>query len=371
MNWIENLISPLSLVFIVLILGYYLGNIKCWGISLDLSGVLIVAVLFGCVVISNDTINEVIDIRTLKNNMQIYSSLGTALFVSVIGITAGYSFNLRTLKNARAILIGFLMVLSSFMLMKLISVLDKGISYSKLLGALCGALTTTPGLSAITELDAVISGEAMLAYGGTYLLGVIATMLCVQLFAKKSNMVVEIEEKISDENHSAIGGLLQIGITIILGQVIGTIRLGAFTIGQSGGVLCVGIVLGMIVKKCFSHKIASAKAMGLYRNFGLVLFFVGNGIPAGMSLSSGFDVKLFFYGTLMSIVPICSGVIFSKLFSRDNSVSSIVAGGMTSTPAVGVLLRKQCQVSLESYSMAYVGALLTIILLVRSCGFAN
>ena len=127
----------------------------------------------------------------------------------------------------------------------------------------------------------------------------------------------------------------------------------------------------MIVKKCFSHKIASAKAMGLYRNFGLVLFFVGNGIPAGMSLSSGFDVKLFFYGTLMSIVPICSGVIFSKLFSRDNSVSSIVAGGMTSTPAVGVLLRKQCQVSLESYSMAYVGALLTIILLVRSCGFAN
>lgn len=177
MNWIENLISPLSLVFIVLILGYYLGNIKCWGISLDLSGVLIVAVLFGCVVISNDTINEVIDIRTLKNNMQIYSSLGTALFVSVIGITAGYSFNLRTLKNARAILIGFLMVLSSFMLMKLISVLDKGISYSKLLGALCGALTTTPGLSAITELDAVISGEAMLAYGGTYLLGVIATML--------------------------------------------------------------------------------------------------------------------------------------------------------------------------------------------------
>ena len=365
MDLIKNLINPISIFFIVLILGYYLGRVKCFGISLDLSGVLIVAVFFGYIIIENEVIKETMDLQVLKDSMQILSSLGTAMFVSVIGITTGYSFNLRSLKNARALFVGSAMVISSFALMKLIFVLDKNISYSKLLGALCGALTTTPGLSAATELNIVISEEATVAYGCTYLLGVTATVLCVQILSRKSVTSVEIEKKNTDGDHCALGGLIQIGFAIVFGQLLGGVHFGTFSLGQSGGILCIGIVLGVVIKKLFVRKIASLNMIGVYRNWGLIMFFVGNGVPAGMLVGNGFDAKIFIYGALMTVLPIGIGIILSKLILRDNSVTSVVAGGMTSTPAIGVILRKRYQVSLESYSMAYVGALLTIVLMIR------
>lgn len=113
---------------------------------------------------SNKVIKETIEIQTLKSNMQMFSLLGSALFISVIGIMVGYSLDLRNSKNAKCILCGSMMAISSFALTNLISLLDEEISDSKLLGAMCGALTTTPGLSAIVELDSVILEDATLAY---------------------------------------------------------------------------------------------------------------------------------------------------------------------------------------------------------------
>ncbi len=44
---LNSLLSPLSIAFLVIILGYYLGRVKIFKVSLDLSGVLIVAVFVG------------------------------------------------------------------------------------------------------------------------------------------------------------------------------------------------------------------------------------------------------------------------------------------------------------------------------------
>ena len=104
MDLIVNLINPISIIFIILVLGYYLGRIKIRGISLDLAGVLILAVVLGWGVSSNEIISKTIDFSTIKSNMQMVSSLGTAIFVSVIGITSGYVLDLRNLQNAKAIL---------------------------------------------------------------------------------------------------------------------------------------------------------------------------------------------------------------------------------------------------------------------------
>lgn len=366
MDLIVNLINPISIIFIILVFGYYLGRIKIRGISLDLAGVLILAVVSGWGVSSNEIISKTIDFSTIKSNMQMVSSLGTAIFVSVIGITSGYVLDLRNLQNAKAILIGSMMVISSFALMNLISALDNSISNSKLLGALCGALTTTPGLSAATELTGVISEEVTVAYGCTYLLGVVAAVLSAQVFSQRSNTVVENEKKDVGETRCALDGLIYIAAAIVSGRLLGGIHVGSFTLGQSGGMLCTGIAVGVITKEFFEPRMASLKAMGIYRNLGLILFFVGNGFPAGMSLVNGFDFRIFLYGVLMTVTPISVGLVLSKLILNDRYASSIVAGGMTSTPAIGVILQKQYYVSLDCYSMAYVGALLTIILLIRT-----
>ena len=77
------------------------------------------------------------------------------------------------------------MSISGVMAMLLISVIDKAINYSSLLGILCGALTSTPGLSSVCELIGSENEIAVLGYSCSYLLGVILVVFFTQLFAEK------------------------------------------------------------------------------------------------------------------------------------------------------------------------------------------
>lgn len=98
---------------------------------------------------------------------------------------------------------------------------------------------------------------------------------------------------------------------------------------------------------------------------GLVLFFVGNGIPAGMQLTNGVEIKVIFYGVSLTIIPITVGVLLYKMFFSDRLSATTIAGGMTSTPAIGVLAEKYNNIPLSKYALAYFGALITIVILIR------
>ncbi len=364
---LSNLLSPLSVTFIVIILGYLIGKIKFAKISLDLSGVLIVAVLTGWVLSAIALHSSVVNVIEYETNMKFFSSFGTALFVSSIGLSTGGILDFRNKKDMKAIAIGSLMVCSAFVAMKIISVVDKNVSKSKLLGALCGALTTTPGLSATCELENVVTNDIVLGYGCAYLFGVIATVLFVQVISNKamdsSNMGSKVDELY--ENKAALYGLLQIGCVVVVGRIIGNIEIANFSLGNSGGMLCVGIAIGIIIKKVKTFNSLTTKALAPFRNMGLVLFFVGNGIPAGMQLTNGVELKVIFYGVLMTMVPIISGTFLYKFFFKDRLPSTTIAGGMTSTPALGVIAEKYNNLSLSKYALAYFGALITIVILIR------
>lgn len=365
---LSNLLSPLSVAFIVIIFGYLIGKIKFAKISLDLSGVLIVAVLTGWILSAIALHSSVVNVIEYETNMKFFSSFGTALFVSSIGLSTGGILDFREKKDMKAIAIGSLMVCSAFVVMKIISLLDKNISESKLLGVLCGALTTTPGLSTACELQNIVSNDVILGYGCAYLFGVIATVLFVQAISNKSMDISNKKSEIKEphENKCALHGLLQIGGVIVLGRAIGNIEIMNFSLGVSGGMLCVGIVVGVIVKKLFSTKSLTTTMVTPFRNMGLVLFFVGNGIPAGMQLTAGVELNMIFYGVLMTIVPIISGTVLYRLFFKDRLPATTIAGGMTSTPAIGVLAEKHNNISLSKYALAYLGALITTIFLIRT-----
>ncbi len=368
MTFINNIFSPLSISFAVIILGYFLGRVKILGVSFDIAGVLIVAVIVGWILNATEPIKEYLTVFDFHTNMKFFSSLGSALFVSIIGITTGYSLDIKRWQDIKAALIGSLMVASAFLTMKIISVSDTDISVSKLLGVLCGALTTTPGLSAACELNGIMVADTMLGYGCTYLLGVIFTVLSVQIVVKKSS--IKPVDKVCDEKTNptkcAFDGLVQIGIVVLLGRMFGNIKIFDFCLGNSGGTLCAGIVTGQIIKNWLSQRMAQQKSLNLLRSFGLILFFVGNGIPSGMQLGSNFDIKMVPYGVLMTIIPILVGTLLYKIMFSDGLGGTVIAGGMTSTPAIGVLIQKNINVNLARYSLAYVGALLTIIVLIQA-----
>lgn len=364
---LSNLLSPLSVAFIVIIFGFLIGKIKFDKISLDLSGVLIVAVLAGWVLSVIDSHSSILNATEYQTNMKFFSSFGTALFVSSIGLSTGGILDLRNKKDMKAVVIGSLMVCSAFIAMRIISIADENISESKLLGVLCGALTTTPGLSAACELENVVSKDVVLGYGCAYLFGVIATVLFVQMASNKLRHIPNDDNKVEKlfENKCALHGLLQIGCVVVLGRAIGNIEIMNFSLGVSGGMLCSGIAVGAIVKRKVPAKSLTTKMLTPFRNMGLVLFFVGNGIPAGMELSGGVDLIMIVYGVLMTVVPIISGVLLYKLFFRDESAATTIAGGMTSTPAIGVLVEKYNNISLSKYALAYFGALITIVIGIR------
>jgi len=316
MSIINNLLSPIPITFLVIIIGYYIGRIKVSKISLDLSAVLIVAVFVGWLLEAVSYYQPVINISEYQTYMKFFSVFGTALFVSSIGISTGSTLDFRKTNDIKAMFIGSLMVITSFVTMHIIYYTDENMTISKLVGTLCGALTTTPGLSTACEFKNIIAEEATLGYGCTYLFGAIATMLFVQIVTRKSDGFIKEQNEIISGivNKASLGGMIQIGITVILGRLMGSIEILNFSLGNSGGMLFAGIIIGSIIKKYLADKSMRTEEMTQFRGLGLVLFFVGNGIPAGMQIFDGFDSKLILYGALMTVVPIFIGAVIYKLF---------------------------------------------------------
>ena len=198
------LLSPVVLTFAIIIAGYYLGKIRISDISLDLSGVLIAAIISGVfiAVIAQRYYNEYIESvadDTFYLFMKTLSSLGTALFVSAVGVSSGYMLTSGAkMRSAKSLFIGIAMAAVSFVTIKAIGALDSYADKSVLMGILCGAMTSTPGLSAVNELEGTNTYLSTAGYGCAYLFGVIGVVLFVQICLKKQRRLCKYTIKARD-----------------------------------------------------------------------------------------------------------------------------------------------------------------------------
>ena len=314
MNELTAYLSPTVLVFLVIALGYYVGKIRVRRLSLGLAAVLLCAVAVGGLISFYPLKTDTAYISSLQSSMKCFSSLGTALFVSVVGLSSGYSFSRSFhLKDIFHVLFGALVVLAGFGTMKLIEWLDINISRSALLGILCGALTSTPGMSAACEQSETAAEEVALGYGSAYLFGIIFVVLLTQLLTdrKRSQTAEEKEQQAADAGRP-LETLVSIGIVVILGTVIGNLSFfhQRIALGTSGGILLVGILTGFLTQRCFADKISAPATASLYRNTGLMLFFAGAGIPAGFQLREALQPKWMIYDAVITVLPILEGYIF-------------------------------------------------------------
>ena len=159
------LYSALSFIFIVFAIGafgYLIGAIKIKGIELGTAGVLLVALLWGVFInfvpsfsmgIADGAKEIVLWSAKIKGNFGIVSNIGTALFVTAVGLIAGpkffRSFNRATISY---ILLGVIIIAIGAGTAILLTVLDKDMSSSMAVGLLTGGLTSTPGFSAGKEV---------------------------------------------------------------------------------------------------------------------------------------------------------------------------------------------------------------------------
>lgn len=351
-----NVISPLTVAFTIILLGYAIGKIRFCNVSLDLSAILLVAIMLGFVISKFDP--NLMD-TNFNNAMSAYSKLGTAIFVSVIGITAGISFKISSKKTALYFLIGCISVVVGFAVTSLIGYIDTEIDKSVLLGILSGALTSTPALSVISERSDVISENAVIGYGAAYILGVVIVVISTQITGRNMLGKYIVEDKQTGGTVSdGTWGLILIAICALTGEILGEFSLFGYSLGTTGSVLVCSIIIGCIIRKLSHINNRVEQSFAIYRNLGLMLFFVGNGTTAGARLNSNISIKWYVFGAVMTLSSVMIVWFVCKLLKLD--ICSLMAGAMTSTPALGVIVKKGYAVDLTAYSISYVGALLTM-----------
>ncbi|MFB6319243.1 aspartate:alanine exchanger family transporter [Saccharicrinis sp. FJH54] len=209
-------------LFLIIALGYLLGRIKIAGISLDVSAVLFVAIIFGHFQIINPA------------ELKVIQRIGLVLFIYSIGLQAGPGFFSTFKKQGRNFAILGAVLVASAALVTYLSSYFFEIKTEISIGLLTGALTSTPGLAA--AIESTQSPLASIGYGIAYPFGVIGVILFVKLMPKLLNKKVkDAENEYEKESLSAFPMIDKKNFLVenqnVNGKTIGELRIRHMTKG--------------------------------------------------------------------------------------------------------------------------------------------
>ncbi|MDO5726264.1 MAG: antiporter [Tissierellia bacterium] len=338
--------KTLTAMFLIMAIGYFLGSRNIFGIKFGASAILITALFFG---------HFGVELPSFL------SGLGLVLFLTPIGLMAGPDFIGNIKKNGVAFLLIALItcVLGGVMIAVGIKVFDLPTELSLGLGS--GALTSTAMLGSVNELtDSLLPG---VGYGIAYAFGVLGVVLFVQLVPRFLKADVDAEnaklvlpttgfdpEKdgttklVNFEPH----GLFPIALAIVLGTLLGGLKIPVgktinISLGNGGGSLIMGIVLGHMGHLGPINFTFPKKNLQVVRDLGLALFLMQAGAKAGagfIAVLAEYGIQLFLIGVLMTLVPATvSFIVAYKVFKLPLFAAlGTTTGSMTSAPSLGALL---------------------------------
>ena len=370
----ENVFSnTLMMVFLIAVIGYLVGSIKVCGLELGTAGILLVALVFG---------HFGVEIPDLVRE------LGLICFVTSVGFIAGPKFFRNFKSNAGSYILLGVLVIAAGALTCVAVIRIFGIPTDISVGMMTGALTSTPGLAA--ALEATGSDAASVGYGIAYPFGVVGVVLFVQLVPKilKVDMAaererfeaaagVEVEEyhktKKEELFYADSMGFFPFSLAIAFGIILAKIEIplpggAVFALGTSGGPLIAGLILGHFGHFGRLSVQVEKHVLECLREFGLALFLLGAGAQAGagfVEILKEHGVLLFLYGALMTLIPMFIGYFFAVKVLHLNLFNTLgsICGGMTSTPALGTLIRvAETDDVASAYAATYPIALVSVVL---------
>jgi len=165
-------------LFFIIAIGFAIGRIRIRGVSLDISAVIFVALLFGHygVIIPEE-----------------FQEVGLVLFIFTVGLQAGPGFFQSFRSQGASLVIVAILLVSLAAGTTIGTAWLFGIDYHLAVGLFTGALTSTPGLAA--AIDSSGSALAPIGYGIAYPFGVIGVILFVRLLPWMLNVRVDKAEK--------------------------------------------------------------------------------------------------------------------------------------------------------------------------------
>lgn len=274
----ELLSNSYFALFLIVALGFILGRIKIFGLSLDVSAVIFVALVFGHfgVVIPQD-----------------FQSLGLVLFIFTIGIQAGPGF-FESFKKEGRLLASFATVL--ILVAAIITVatvyffnIDKNIA----IGLFTGALTSTPGLAAAIDLTG--SPLASIGYGVGYPFGVIGVILFIRFLPKILGVSLkkseeEYESKIKEEFPEIVRRNFIVENENVVGKSIGELRIRYMTKAVVSRVMHEGVAVTP-KPETILHKDSLIRAVGTEEALKRVRLLIGPPTEEEIPLDPNYDVR--------------------------------------------------------------------------------
>lgn len=178
--------SEIFYLFLIISIGYILGNIKIRGFSLDITAMLLVALIaghFGMVISDN------------------FKLFGLAIFIYAVGLQSGPGF-FDTIRNEgiKLNIIAISLLLSIFTCIYILG-LYFGLSKSVIDGIFTGSLTSVPSLAAAIEVknDPIIS----VIFGVVYPFSIFATILFIRILPSIFRVNLEDEVKSYEKEKKA------------------------------------------------------------------------------------------------------------------------------------------------------------------------
>lgn len=432
MDFISHLINPgaaavvLMGAFFITFLGYCLGRISIKGVSLGTAGVFLTALLFGYLF----TLPGLANIPVLSKfqiadgsaaAMEQYGfigDIGLVLFVTAVGSIAGPNFFRDLKKNAKTYLpMGALIILVGALAAAAFAMIP-GIGAAFASGVLSGALTSTPAFSAAKEIAGDQAAMVSLGQAISYPFGVVGVVLFVQIMPKilKADMSKEralisssskpkkavdaeaaadardlpTEEKTAKKRFDIDGfGLAAFGIAVVLGILLGSVKIpltgagydgSCFSLGMTGGPLIMALILAHFGHIGPLNMRVNTQVLKIFREFGLVLFLLGAGVEGGVQLveqiqNSQYGIMIVLYGfaagVVITIIPMVIGYLFARKICKLPLLNTLgsITGGMTSTPALGTLIAvAETDDVAGAYASTYPIALVLIVLACQIIG---
>lgn len=179
--------NPVFVLFLIITLGYFLGLLRFGSFSLETSGIIIVAMIFG-------HFGLIVP--------EIFRTIGLTLFLYTIGLQAGPGFIESFKKSGRQLTILALVTVGCAGLLTYVLGYFFNVSPELSVGIFVGSLTSTPGLAAATEASG--SPLVSLGYGMAYPVGVLGTILIIRFLPKIFRFdLTEVEKTFNLEKVSA------------------------------------------------------------------------------------------------------------------------------------------------------------------------
>lgn len=164
--------------FIIVAAGIALGKVKIKGISLDISAVIFVALVFGHLGVKMP---------------EILQKLGLILFMFSVGIQAGPGFFESFRKTGKILISLAVLVITSGALVTVLMASVFDIDFKMAVGLFTGALTSTSGLAA--AIESTQSSLSSIGFGIAYPFGVIGVILFARLSPKIFRINLREEER--------------------------------------------------------------------------------------------------------------------------------------------------------------------------------